>query len=224
MNDFSRAALNRLLFLFAAMLLFYANTAYAGNKGIDSDVGLDLPISSGGTPAMKVGAGQSVPAGDVEFLNSVGIGTASPQAKLDVKGEVRIGNSGVSCSTANEGAQRYNYTTHTMEFCNGSSWNGLGGYGNFEVINAANNATYTRSYTGRILVEYHGNAMQGGLDWLRANYYFNGASVYALNQVVNYVLGAQTTWYQEETVNGSFNVGISLYPDWGSSQIIIHYL
>jgi prepilin-type N-terminal cleavage/methylation domain-containing protein len=60
---------------------------------------------------------------------NTGIGTSNPQAKLDVAGESRIGSTGVACSGANEGAQRYNSTSKIMEFCNGTSWAAMGGGG-----------------------------------------------------------------------------------------------
>ncbi len=53
---------------------------------------------------------------------NVGIGTATPATKLEVNGEVKIGNSATACSGANEGAQRYNSSSKIMEFCNGTSW------------------------------------------------------------------------------------------------------
>lgn len=58
---------------------------------------------------------------------SVGIGTQNPQATLDVSGSIRVGVTAASCSSANEGAQRYNSTLKEMEFCNGTSWNSFGG-------------------------------------------------------------------------------------------------
>jgi hypothetical protein len=53
---------------------------------------------------------------------SVGVGTGSPRAKMDVSGGVRIGFDGAGCSGANEGTQRYNPWAKQMEFCNGSAW------------------------------------------------------------------------------------------------------
>ena len=60
-------------------------------------------------------------------LGNVGIGTATPGVALDVNGGVRAGNStGVTAcgsgSSNGEGTQRYNYTTHYMEYCNGTAW------------------------------------------------------------------------------------------------------
>lgn len=57
---------------------------------------------------------------------SVGIGTATPKSALDVNGEARIGNSGASCTSANEGAMRYNRATHNFEGCdNTGTWRAL---------------------------------------------------------------------------------------------------
>lgn len=57
---------------------------------------------------------------------NVGIGTTSPAAKLDVQGEIKLGNTSSTCNGANEGQQRYNSTSKLMEFCNGTAWNSIG--------------------------------------------------------------------------------------------------
>lgn len=62
---------------------------------------------------------------------NLGIGTISPTVTLDVAGGVRAGASTAvtSCGSGQangEGTQRYNYTTHAMEYCNGTSWVALG--------------------------------------------------------------------------------------------------
>jgi hypothetical protein len=53
---------------------------------------------------------------------NVGIGTTNPSARLDVAGELKVGNSGVACSAAREGQVRYNSTVKSIEFCNGANW------------------------------------------------------------------------------------------------------
>ncbi len=64
---------------------------------------------------------------------NIGIGTTAPVAALDVHGGIRAGASTVVTSpcgsgAANgEGTQRYNYSTHNMEYCNGSGWVAVGG-------------------------------------------------------------------------------------------------
>jgi hypothetical protein len=62
----------------------------------------------------------------ITSTGNVGIGTATPAARLDVAGETKIGNTNVACSGANEGSQRYNSTSKTMEFCNGTAWGAMG--------------------------------------------------------------------------------------------------
>lgn len=66
----------------------------------------------------------------MEGLSSLGIGTV-PGATLDVAGEVKIGETGASCSGDNEGAIRYHSSTQALEVCNGSEWvaTGSGGDG-----------------------------------------------------------------------------------------------
>ncbi len=53
---------------------------------------------------------------------SVGIGTNSPQAKLDVAGGVRIADDTSSCTSTNEGTFRYVTATKKVEVCDGTSW------------------------------------------------------------------------------------------------------
>lgn len=58
------------------------------------------------------------------------IGTTSPSTSLDVNGGVRAGSSSAvtTCGLGQangEGAQRYNYSTHNMEYCNGTGWTAL---------------------------------------------------------------------------------------------------
>ncbi len=51
-----------------------------------------------------------------------GVGTANPEATLDVAGEAKIGNTSLACSATTEGAMRYNSATKGMEYCNGTTW------------------------------------------------------------------------------------------------------
>ena len=66
---------------------------------------------------------------------NVGIGTATPGAKLDVAGggirpgsETEVTACGMGRANG-EGIQRYNYTTHMYEYCNGTGWVAMGGGG-----------------------------------------------------------------------------------------------
>lgn len=53
---------------------------------------------------------------------NVGVGSAAPATKLEVAGEVKVSETGLSCSAATKGSIRYNNTTSTLEYCNSSSW------------------------------------------------------------------------------------------------------
>jgi alpha-tubulin suppressor-like RCC1 family protein len=58
---------------------------------------------------------------------NVGVGLTNPLVNLDVAGGVRAGSSTTvttcgSGAAAGEGTQRYNYTNHVMEYCNGTAW------------------------------------------------------------------------------------------------------
>jgi hypothetical protein len=59
------------------------------------------------------------------YSASVGIGTTSPVAKLDVVWDIKVWNSWSTCTSTNAGAIRYNAWTSKHEGCNGSVWNAL---------------------------------------------------------------------------------------------------
>lgn len=52
----------------------------------------------------------------------VGVGTYTPQAKLDVKGDIRVGGTTAPCTGANEGAIRYESSSKKFQGCDGSNW------------------------------------------------------------------------------------------------------
>lgn len=74
----------------------------------------------------------NVNATSINYTNgNVGIGTTSPNALLTVNGSIKIAGDGsdnnVSCTVSEEGKQRYNSTYKTMEYCDGSYWQGVAG-------------------------------------------------------------------------------------------------
>ena len=52
----------------------------------------------------------------------IGMGTYKPQAKLDVNGDIRVGNENKSCTSANEGSIRYVSASKKFQGCDGSNW------------------------------------------------------------------------------------------------------
>lgn len=62
--------------------------------------------------------------GDIMFNSG-----ALPAAPVHIDGEVIVNESGLSCSATTEGAIRYNNTGQVHDFCNGTSWAGIGGVG-----------------------------------------------------------------------------------------------
>ena len=93
-----------------------------GNSGDGTDTAsLDniIAIGHGITPTTDntIVLGNSTATGP-----KVGVGTYTPQSKLDVNGDIRVGGTTASCSTANEGAIRYESSSKKFQGCNGSNW------------------------------------------------------------------------------------------------------
>ena len=93
-----------------------------GNSGDGTDTAsLDniIAIGHGITPTTDntIVLGNSTATGP-----KVGVGTYTPQAKLDINGDIRVGGTTASCSAANEGAIRYESSLKKFQGCDGSNW------------------------------------------------------------------------------------------------------
>lgn len=53
---------------------------------------------------------------------NVGIGTYTPATKLDINGELKIGNSSKNCTPSIEGTIRFNTVTKKFQGCTGTEW------------------------------------------------------------------------------------------------------
>jgi hypothetical protein len=90
--------------------------------------------NSGSGPAantiLNQKAGNTILVPPTNGSGSVGVGTSSPLAKLDVDGTLRLGNAGITqgapCST--EGVLTYDYSGHVPLYCNNTgSWHSITG-------------------------------------------------------------------------------------------------
>jgi len=93
-----------------------------GNSGDGTDTAsLDniIAIGHGITPTTDntIVLGNSTATGP-----KVGVGTYTPQAKLDINGDIRVGGTTAPCTGANEGAIRYESSLKKFQGCDGSNW------------------------------------------------------------------------------------------------------
>ena len=95
---------------------------------------------------------------------SVGIGTTSPQAKLDVDGGIKVGNDTDDCKPQKAGTMRYDSDSGSVQYCNGESWQTPTGGGGVYV--GATPDTYNGAgvggYSGgdaKCVAEYTGSRM-----------------------------------------------------------------
>ncbi|MBI5494815.1 MAG: hypothetical protein HY904_07280 [Deltaproteobacteria bacterium] len=100
----------------------FALSARRGIPGQPFDVDGALAVGGPASAAGMTVTGNAQVTGDTLVDGKMGVGTATPAAQLDVAGEVRVGSTGLGCTTAATGAMRYNATSKSVEYCDGASW------------------------------------------------------------------------------------------------------
>ncbi len=109
------------------------------------------PLHTGSDAQSKVGGlllntGGAINGLIVQFGN-VGIGTTNPTARLEVAGEIKIGNTGMGCNTAAQGVMRYNATGKKMEFCSpDGAGTGVPGWAAMGTVAASAHAPDTQTF------------------------------------------------------------------------------
>ena len=61
--------------------------------------------------------------------NNVGVGTTAPTAKLDVAGDLKIGDTAGVCNASKKGGMRYNSTSRQTYLCDGVKWKNMNNCG-----------------------------------------------------------------------------------------------
>ncbi|MFH1182788.1 MAG: hypothetical protein V1690_00815 [Candidatus Moraniibacteriota bacterium] len=110
----------------------------ATDGGLEDSTGLKVKLD-GTTLALGAGGLKVADAYDDNFLTSsswaapgtIGSGTPNTGAftTITASATIKVGSSVAICDGTEEGKQRYNSTSHDMEFCNGTSWTSMTGGG-----------------------------------------------------------------------------------------------
>ena len=101
---------------------------FLGNSSLGSDTAgiLDnvVAIGHGILPTFSNGADNVILLGNNNTTNApkIGMGTYTPQAKLDVAGGVRVGEDNNPCTSTNRGTIRFDNGTNKFQGCDGSNW------------------------------------------------------------------------------------------------------
>ncbi|MDA0772895.1 MAG: hypothetical protein O3C63_08130, partial [Cyanobacteria bacterium] len=121
----------------AAMQFSIVGDAYA--VGIDNSDNDNFKISYAATAGTAVlGTNDRL---TINSSGNIGIGDTSPAAKLQVNGDILMGDSSATCDGTTEGSQRYNSTDKRMEFCDGTSWRDFASSGKPSFFHAHRNGT-----------------------------------------------------------------------------------
>ena len=117
----------------------------SGNVFIDGNLNVTGNLS-GGSPVKIVGGLRAINnSGDeVFFINST-------SGNLNFSVNLKVGGSGETCSSANEGVIKYNSSFKKMQFCNGSAWLGIQTFPRIEAVGG----TITTTSSGGINYKIH---------------------------------------------------------------------
>lgn len=124
----------------------------------------------------------------IDSTGNVGIGTASPQSKLDVNGSVRLGVDATACSATIAGAMRFN--TPNVEYCNGTAWTAI-------AAASASGVTSVNTLTGAVTLTTT-NIAEG------TNLYHTDARTIAA-PLTGFAVGTNSSIAASDTVLGAFN-------------------
>jgi len=113
--------------------LVIAGPGYAVNPGtavVQSNngivLGTDYTVATGGTHAITFQTGGYFSAPTMTVTaggpGMVGIGTTTPNATVDVRGELRVGSTGAACSQSNIGSLQFVDPTTGLKICDGAKW------------------------------------------------------------------------------------------------------
>jgi hypothetical protein len=138
-------------------------TAITPNTAAAASLVVDGRLSTDGFNPMDIPTGWAggIRTYDVYASGTVGVGTgggANPTSYMNnngiyTTGVIQPGSSAnvTDCSMGSgsgEGGERYNYTTHTMEYCNGTGWVAMGGMFTTPSIVYSHNGTVYANSTG----------------------------------------------------------------------------
>lgn len=113
------ALMPRMAFNTASFILFFCFESWAqvrlSTNASFSSTGSDIVMTTTGTTRITINS-----------VGNVGVGSAASSMTMNVGGAIKLGSM-TACGATEEGSQRYNSSLKIMEFCNGTSWQAIGG-------------------------------------------------------------------------------------------------
>ncbi|MFC1814322.1 DUF1566 domain-containing protein [Thermodesulfobacteriota bacterium] len=101
---------------------------YTGATGAPGPQGPPGPIA-GSNMQLAYNNNDSAAGAEVYYDSSnsrIGVGTASPNVKLEVVGGIKVGSTSTDCNASIAGTIRYNSDCNCLEYCNATSWVAIG--------------------------------------------------------------------------------------------------
>lgn len=116
------------------------------------------PISNTSAPLLTVPTDPQITTNSLQVNGFRNIGDTILEGTTTINSDIKIGNSGVSCTNLNKGLIRYNATSNKLEYCNGASYKAVANEIVY-LVNGSHNEDQCAVAGGTVVDDGTGNKM-----------------------------------------------------------------